>query len=117
MKTNAILLRLDDDDYRTVSKEAAQAHISRAELVRTFLHQGLAGYDPQKEELSQKMKHLKKAVSDVQELVALVTTLVLALDVPRKPNERILEMSANFKQGASMVGGVLEAQKLGMIKS
>lgn len=48
MKTNAILLRLDDDDYRTVTKEAAQAHISRAELVRTFLHQGLAGYDPQK---------------------------------------------------------------------
>lgn len=71
----------------------------------------------QQEELSQKMKHLEKAVSDVHELVALVTTLVLALDVPRKPSERILEMSADFKHGASMVGGVLEAQRRGMIKS
>ncbi len=117
MKTNAILLRLDDDDYRTVSKEAAQAHISRAELVRTFLHQGLAGYDPQKEELSQKMKHLEKAVSDVQELVALVAALVAALDIPRKQNDRILEMSADLKQAGSMVEGVLEGQRRGLFKS
>lgn len=117
MKTNAILLRLDEADYQTVSREAAQAHISRAELVRTFLHQGIAGYDQQKEELSQKIKQLEKSVSEVQELVALVATLVLALDVPRKPDERIPEMSVHLKQGSSMVEGVLEGQRRGLFKS
>lgn len=63
------------------------------------------------------MKHLEKSVSDVQELVALVTTLVLALYVPRKPDERIPEMSADLKHGSSMADAVLEAQSCGLIKS
>jgi hypothetical protein len=117
MKTHQIFLRLDEEDYRAVSKEAERANTSNAGLVRTFVHQGLAGFDPHKEELSRKMIQLEKTVAEVKELVALVATLVLALDVPRKPDERVTEMSGHLKQGSSMVEGVLEGQRRGLFKN
>jgi hypothetical protein len=116
MKTNAILLRLDDEDFAIVTKEAKEAHVSRAELVRTFMHQGLAGYDRKHEEFVQRVKVLEENVSHVHELVAAVAAQVSALDLPRKPNDRIPEMTEHLKQGFALAEGIQVAQKRGLFK-
>lgn len=116
MKTNAILLRLDDEDFKIVSKEAKEAGVSRAELVRTFLHQGLSGYDRKHEDIVQRVKGLEDHVSQVHELVAVVAAQVSALDLPRKSNDRIPEMTDHLKQGFQLADGIQIGQKRGLFK-
>jgi hypothetical protein len=110
-------LRLDDEDFKTLTAEAKRAKISRAELLRTFMDQGLAGYNQHNEEVIQKLKVLEESVFQVHQVAALGAILVAALDIGRKPDQRIPEMSAHLKHGATMVEGLLEGQRRGMFKN
>jgi hypothetical protein len=117
VKTNSVHLRLDDEDFKTLTSEAKRANVSRAELLRIFMEQGLAGYNQHNEEVIQKLKVLEDSVLQVHQLVALGALLVAELDVARKPDARIPEMSAHLKHGAPMVEGLLEGQRRGMFKN
>jgi hypothetical protein len=116
MKTNSVQLRLDDTDFKTLTDEAKKAKISRAELLRVFLHEGLSGYNRQQEEVIRNIRALEEAVLHVNELVALVVTMVAALDVNRITGERHAEMPKHINQGVDLQQAILEAQKKGVFR-
>lgn len=117
MKTKIFQIRISEQEDDELSDAAKLAKVSKSALGRTFLHEGLAGYDRKHEDFVQRVKNLEETSLRVQELVALVAALVAALDIPRKQNDRILELSADLKQAGSMVEGVLEGQRRGLFKS
>ena len=63
MKTRAVLIRLDEQTHASLSQAAENLGISRAEMLRTFLHQGLAGYDRRHEEVIDRIGSLEKSLT------------------------------------------------------
>ena len=117
MKDKHTSLRLNDEDKKELKKAAKAAGVSESALLRTFMHEGLAGYDRRHEDLLQRIKSLEEHFSQVHELTAVVASLVAALDVQRKPDEKALEISDNLKQGFVISKAVLFGQKKGLFKN
>jgi hypothetical protein len=116
MKTRIFQIRLSEEEDEALSKAAKAARMTKSAMGRNFLHEGLAGYDRKHEEFVQRVKVLEENVSHVHELVAAVAGQVSALDLPRKPNDRIPEMTEHLKQGFALAEGIQVGQKRGLFK-
>ncbi len=116
MKTKSVLLRLDEADNDALAKEARIRKVSKAELLRIFLHEGLAGFDRKHEDLINRVSSIDGRVSQVLELAAVGAAMLSALDLPRKPNERVSEMTVHLKQGFEISEAVLVGQQRGLFK-
>jgi metal-responsive CopG/Arc/MetJ family transcriptional regulator len=111
MKSKAILIRLDDQTYASLNLAAERLGISRTELLRTFLRQGLLGYDRKHEEVMDRMNLLEKSIAQSSELNAVTTAMVAALNHPRYSSSEKEEIHANIKQGISLVSAGLLTQR------
>ena len=83
MKTFPVILRLDEADYEALSSSAKSAGVSRSALLRTFLHNGLSGYDTKHEELLRRSEQIQATLMDVLEIAGVAAALVIRLDGPR----------------------------------
>ncbi|PUE56527.1 hypothetical protein B9Z44_14930 [Limnohabitans curvus] len=109
MKTRAVLIRLDERTHAALSQVAKQLGISRAEMLRTFLNQGLAGYDRRHEEVVDRINSLEKTVFHSNELAEVTAAMVAALDHKRSVETKVI--SSNLEQGISLVATGLFAQR------
>ncbi|OYU43483.1 MAG: hypothetical protein CFE44_18135 [Burkholderiales bacterium PBB4] len=114
MKTKIFQIRLSEEDDAILAKAAKEARMTKSAMGRNFLHEGLAGYDRKHEDFVQRGKVLEENVSHIHELVAVVAAQVSALDLPRKPNDRIPEMTSHLKQGFELSEGIQVGQKRGL---
>lgn len=111
MKSKAVLIRLDERTHAALSQTAKQLGISRAEMLRIFLNQGLAGYDRRHTEVVDRINSLEKIVSHSTELTEVTAAMVAALDHKRSTNTQTKEIYANLEQGISLVSTGLFAQR------
>jgi hypothetical protein len=116
VKTKSVLLRLDEADDEALTKEARARKVSKAELLRVFLHEGLAGFDRKHEDLINRVSSIDGRVSQILELAAVGAAMLSALDLARKPDERVSEMTAHLKQGFEISEAVLVGQQRGLFK-
>jgi len=83
MKTFPVILRLDESDYNALSDEARRKGVSRSALLRTFLQNGLTGYDTKHETLLRRADRIEAALMDVLELSGVASALLIKSDVPQ----------------------------------
>lgn len=83
MKTFPVILRLNEADYEALSSSAKSAGLTRSALLRTFLHNGLSGYDTKHEELVRRIDQLQASLMDVFEIAGVAAALAVRMDGPR----------------------------------
>lgn len=112
MKNKSVLLRLNDTAYAALNAAAANLGISRAEMLRTFLNQGLAGYDRKHAEVIAQFDMLERNFSKSHKLISINTAMVAALDVKRKESSQVTEMISNLEQGQTLCeSGILTQRR------
>ena len=79
MKTKSVLLRLDEADDEALTKEARARKVSKAELLRVFLHEGLAGFDRKHEDLINRVNIIDGRVAHILELAAVGAAMLSAI--------------------------------------
>lgn len=116
VKSKSVLLRLDEADHEALTKEARARKVSRAELLRVFLHEGLAGFDRKHEDLINRVNVIDGRVAHIHELAAVGAAMLSALDIGRKSDGLVNEMTAHLKQGFEISQAVLVGQQRGLFK-
>jgi hypothetical protein len=109
MKTFPVILRLDESDYNALSDEARRKGVSRSALLRTFLQNGLTGYDTKHETLLRRADRIEAALMDVLEVAGVASGLLITMDVPKLvDNEKI---KARLMYGFRNSQGVMQSQQ------
>jgi Ribbon-helix-helix protein, copG family len=116
VKNKSVLLRLDEADDDALTKEARARKVSKAELLRVFLHEGLAGFDHKHEDLINRVNTIDGRVAHILELAAVGAAMLSAMDVGRKADGRVSEMTEHLKQGFEISQAVLVGQQRGLFK-
>jgi hypothetical protein len=116
VKNRSVLLRLDEADDEALKKESRIRNISKAELLRIFMHEGLAGYDRKHEDVIGRLGSIEGRVSQVLELAAVGAAMLSALDVKRTPDDQVKQMTGHLKQGFEISEAVLLGQQRGLFK-
>ena len=110
MKTFPVILRLDEADYEALSSSAKSAGVSRSALLRTFLHNGLSGYDTKHEELLRRSEQIQATLMDVLEIAGVSAALMVKLDAPQMvDNEKI---RSKLKDGFESSQVVMRSQQV-----
>ncbi len=111
MKKKSILLRLNESTYAALDQAASNTGISRTEMLRTFLIQGLAGYDRKHEDVIAYFETLERDFSKSYKLLAINTAMVAALEIERKKGSQFNEISANLDEGRTLCESGLLTQR------
>lgn len=103
MKTKAVLIRLDESTYTSLCQVAKRLGVSRTEVLRVFLNQGLAGYDRRHEEIVSRVSSLEKSISYSTELNAVTAAMVASLHQKRHDDTEKEQIYSNFEQGIALI--------------
>jgi len=110
MKTYPVILRLAESDYVALSEEAKKVGVSRSALLRTFLQNGLTGYDKKHETLLRRADQIEASLMDVLELAGVASALLVTMDVPRLVDNA--KISSKLADGFRTSQGVLQGQQV-----
>jgi len=116
VKIKTVIMRLDEADEEALTKEARARNVSKSELLRVFLHEGLAGFDRKHEDLISRVNTIDGRVAHILELAAVGAAMLSVMDVGRKSDERVSEMTEHLKQGFEISQAVLVGQQRGLFK-
>ena len=95
MNTKAMLIRLDKHTYASLCQVAKCIGVTRTEMLRTFLNQGLAGYDRRHEEVVEHINSSEKSGTHSKELNAVTAKMVASLHQKRRTDTE--KSCANFE--------------------
>ncbi len=114
MKSKAILIRLNEQTYTSLTQIADRLGVSKTEMLRTFLNQGISGYDRKHEEVIDRINLLEKSVANLSETIAVTAAMVAALNQPRYADSEKGQIAVNLQQAISLVSGGLFTQRQGI---
>lgn len=117
MKERAVLVRLDDSDYKALREFVEKNNgMKNAEAMRLFMREGLAGYDRKHEETLRHLAAIEASLAQLIEISAASATLTATLDVPRFPADQLKEITGNLKRGFEYSDAVIIGQAKGLFK-
>lgn len=75
MRTQVVYLRLTDEELESVEQARKKDGVSRAALLRAFMHEGLSSYDAKHQNLLGKVEQLQRKIDQVYEMASVVAVL------------------------------------------
>ena len=98
VKDRSIQVRLTSIEYEILASKAAAHKTTMASLLRTYMHEGLAGFDRKHEVVLDELRSTRNALELTRKLSASAIGALALLDVPRHNATAIQDIKKNLDE-------------------
>lgn len=98
MKTKPVMVRLSEAEFNELNRVAALKRSNKSEILRTFMHEGLAGFDRKHEALLNEIQAMREAVEVTRSLTASAVGALALMNVERHNAAAIQDIKKNLDE-------------------
>lgn len=98
VKSKSIQVRVTSAEYDVLATKAAAQKTTMAALLRTYMHEGLAGFDRKHEVLLDEVRALRDGLEVTRNLTASAVGALALLNVQRHDAAAIQDITKNFNE-------------------